>query len=192
MTIIHDAITFPADGGAVIFAELGGFSCSVCAPRAMAQDEVEAFAKQELGEPIGGWEAIDKSKIGLGGSTPNPCTPALVFARGASSRCERTADEKMKEEPMHTKDILAAELTKAGLHEMAAKAATGYYHDFLSPLPLPEMKLAADLAAAGTSAALALRARHINGEFDASKEESDEWAKSEEGQTAFSHLIGKR
>ena len=35
---------------------------------------------------------------------------------------------------MHTKDILARELTKAGLSEMAAKAAIGDYHDFLSPL----------------------------------------------------------
>jgi hypothetical protein len=90
---------------------------------------------------------------------------------------------------MHTKDFLASELTKAGLPEMAAKAATGYYHDFLSPLDFPEMQLAADLAAAGTPAALALRERHLNGEFDANLKESDEWASSPYGKAAFGALV---
>lgn len=89
---------------------------------------------------------------------------------------------------MHTKDFLAQELRKAGLDEMAAKAATGYYHDYLSPLPFPEMQLAADLAAAGTPAALALRARHLNGEFDANFQESEDWANSEDGHAAFDEL----
>jgi hypothetical protein len=93
---------------------------------------------------------------------------------------------------MHTKDFLAQELTKAGLLEMAAKAATGYYHDFLSPLPTPCLQLAEDLAKAGTPEALALRARHLNGEFDASLEESDEWAASEDGQAAFSELLKRK
>lgn len=90
---------------------------------------------------------------------------------------------------MHTKDILAAELTKADLPEMAAKAATGYYHDYLSPLATPCVQLAADLAAAGTPAALALRARHLNGEFDASFEEADEWIASQDGQDALGKLV---
>lgn len=90
---------------------------------------------------------------------------------------------------MHTKDILAAELTKAELPEMAAKAATGYYHDFLSPLLMPCLQLAEDLAKVGTPAALALRARHMNGEFDATMEEGDEWARSAAGQETFSHLV---
>lgn len=37
----------------------------------------------------------------------------------------------------HTKDILAKELTKAGLEGMAKKASEGYYHDYLSPLAMP-------------------------------------------------------
>lgn len=90
---------------------------------------------------------------------------------------------------MHTKDILAAELTKAGLTEMAVKAATGYYHDYLSPLAMPCVQLALDLAKAGTPAARLLRQRHLNGEFDASKAESDEWARSPDGQEVFSHLV---
>jgi len=92
---------------------------------------------------------------------------------------------------MHTKDFLAQELQKAGLDEMAAKAATGYYHDFLSPLPLPEMQLEADLRAIGTPAAEALRRRHLNGEFDANREESDAWAASPEGQDTFRQLSKK-
>jgi hypothetical protein len=90
---------------------------------------------------------------------------------------------------MHTKDILAKALREAGLEEMAKRAEEAYYHDFLSPLDFPEMRLAADLAAIGTPAAMALRERHMNGEFDASKEESDEWAKSAEGQEVFGRLV---
>jgi hypothetical protein len=90
---------------------------------------------------------------------------------------------------MHTKDILAAELRKIGLNEMADKAATGYYHDFLSPLDTPCLQLAAHLAAVGTTAALALRARHINGEFDATAAESEEWAMGPEGQDVMRRLI---
>lgn len=93
---------------------------------------------------------------------------------------------------MHTKDLLARELTKANLPEMAAKAATGYYHDFLSPLDTPCLQLAADLAKVGTPAALAVRARHLNGEFDATKEESDDWAASPEGKAAFSQLVARK
>lgn len=89
---------------------------------------------------------------------------------------------------MHTKDILAEELTKAGLPEMAKKAAEGYYHDFLSPLATPCLQLAEDLASAGTAQAMALRSRHLNGEFDASKEESDDWAGGPDGQAAFGQL----
>jgi hypothetical protein len=90
---------------------------------------------------------------------------------------------------MHTKDVLANELRAAGLDEMAEKAATGYYHDFLSPLATPCVQLAHDLHAAGTSAAMALYRRHMNGEFDASLEESEEWARSPDGQDAFGKLV---
>lgn len=92
---------------------------------------------------------------------------------------------------MHTKDKLAGELEKIGLRDMAMKARGGYYHDFLSPLDTPCLQLAADLLKVGTPAALALRDRHLNGEFDATKEESDEWVASPEGQAAFDALIRK-
>lgn len=93
---------------------------------------------------------------------------------------------------MHTKDRLAAALDRAGLADMAARARQGYYHDFLSDLDFPDLQLAADLAAAGTPAALALRARHLNGEFDATGAEADAWAQSAEGQNAFAALARKR
>ncbi len=89
---------------------------------------------------------------------------------------------------MHTKDFLAGELRKVGLNDMADKAATGYYHDYLSPLAAPELQLLADLHAVGTPAANELAARHMNGEFDASIEESEEWARSPEGQAAQAEL----
>jgi len=92
---------------------------------------------------------------------------------------------------MHTKDMLAEELEKAGLTEMATKARGGYYHDFLSPLPDPAVTLANDLAQAGSPAALAIRSRHMNGDFDATLEESEEWASSPEGQEAQRKLMNK-
>ena len=92
---------------------------------------------------------------------------------------------------MHTKDILSQELRKAGLTEMADKAAQGYYHDFLSPMDMPAVELANDLAKAGTPEALLLRERHLDGEFDASAEESEEWINSEEGKAIMSRLTGE-
>jgi len=90
---------------------------------------------------------------------------------------------------MHTKDKLAQALTEAGLHDMAVMAAQGYYHDFLSPLDLPGMQLDADLQVVGTPEARALQLRHYDGEFDASIEESDEWAKSAEGQETLRRIL---
>jgi hypothetical protein len=97
---------------------------------------------------------------------------------------------------MHTKDVLADALQAVGLTEMSAKARTGYYHDFLSPLIAPELALVNDLAAAAyiahrdaQAAIIALRQRVIDGEFDASAEESKDWANSAEGQDTFRRLM---
>ena len=100
---------------------------------------------------------------------------------------------------MHTKDILAEALRQAGLPDMATKAAEGYYHDFLSPLPLPEKQLMHDLQVAKKLSKderqidkiRILLERHLNGAFDASNEESEEWAKSKEGREAFKELVRK-
>jgi hypothetical protein len=81
--------------------------------------------------------------------------------------------------------------------EMIRRAETGYYHDYLSPLAVPELALATELAAlanhpsrhAARDALLALRQRVIDGEFDASKAEADAWARSPEGRAAFRQLF---
>jgi len=93
---------------------------------------------------------------------------------------------------MHSKDRLAEELHKIGLDEMANKAAAGWYHDFLSPLNTPELQLSLDLVdatMAGNKHANELRMRHHAGEFDATQKESDEWARSPEGQEMFRKLM---
>jgi hypothetical protein len=84
---------------------------------------------------------------------------------------------------------LAAALHEAGLAEMAKRAEAGYYNEFFGPLDFPELTLADDLLKAGTTAALALRRRVIDGEFDAGTEESEEWAGSPQGQDAMRRLI---
>lgn len=93
---------------------------------------------------------------------------------------------------MHTKDVLAAELHKAGLHDMAMRAGQGYYHDFMSPLATPCLQLAADLAEVGTPAALALRERHLNGEFDASAEEGEEWFQNHGKHSLMSDILDRK
>jgi hypothetical protein len=98
---------------------------------------------------------------------------------------------------MHTKDMLADALLQLGLMDMSLQARSGYYHDFLSPLALPEMTLITALGAAATARPdkaaeiELLRQRVIAGDFDASSEESDDWAKSEDGQDTFSKLMQK-
>jgi len=96
-----------------------------------------------------------------------------------------------------TSEKLAQVLENVGLAAMAEKARADYYHDYLSPLATPEMQLEEDLRNARDNCPDAdrrqaiemIRLRHIHeGEFDASKEESDDWAKSPEGQAAFSML----
>lgn len=89
---------------------------------------------------------------------------------------------------MHTKDLLADELAKIGLTELSLKARTGYYDDFLSPLPTPLTQLVCDLEKANTPKALGLRDRVIDGEFDATQKEAEDWGKSAEGQEAFESL----
>lgn len=80
---------------------------------------------------------------------------------------------------------------------MIQRAIDGYYHDYLSPLAMPEIQLVSDLKAVAKTPAtprdsrpllLAMAQRVVDGEFDASKEESDEWARSADGQETFRQL----
>jgi hypothetical protein len=86
---------------------------------------------------------------------------------------------------MHTKDKLAEALRQAGLPKIAGRAARGEFDDFLSPHATPQMELIKALDISGSHAARAIRKRVINGDFDATKEESEAWAASPEGQATF-------
>jgi hypothetical protein len=92
-----------------------------------------------------------------------------------------------------TSQHLADTLRAAGFEELAKRAEADEFHDFLSPLPLPELALdevLASLVENGPTSAMRLaahniRMRHHNGEFDADLKESEDWAESEAGQEAF-------
>lgn len=99
-----------------------------------------------------------------------------------------------------TSEFLAQALEDAGLHGMAANARADMYHDYLSELDMPETELLAALTLAREDATDpilkaridAVRERHLNGEFDASTEESDEWAASPGGQSVFRSLFTRK
>lgn len=83
--------------------------------------------------------------------------------------------------------------------DMIERASAGYYHDFLSPLTFPELKLVSDLRGLAARPATPRDSRPLlnalaqavkNGEYDATAEESAEWAASPEGQEAFAGLAG--
>lgn len=92
---------------------------------------------------------------------------------------------------MHTKDRLAAELRKIGLRNMARLAEAGRYDDFLSESATPLLDLIQTLGVIPNNPdAWALRTRVMNGEFDATPEESEAWAASPEGQETMRRLMG--
>lgn len=96
--------------------------------------------------------------------------------------------------------MLAKRLADAGLMEMSLAASEFRYHDFKSNVDLPAAALMQDLESAlrvATSAEQrvkieALLKDHCAGLFDATKEESDDWAKSPEGKASFDQLGGRR
>lgn len=96
---------------------------------------------------------------------------------------------------MRTRDKLAIELRKISAHasstnavkyEMfAMRAETGEFDDYADTYVCPITQLYSELMAAGFTK---FAARVANGEFDATKEESDEWARSPSGQAAAKEL----
>jgi hypothetical protein len=97
-----------------------------------------------------------------------------------------------------TSERLAQALEAAGLTGLARRARDDEFHDFLSPHDMPSLELLDELgralvASAGDlDKALAIsrvRQAHKNGDFDADLKESDDWAKSEEGQEALRGLV---
>lgn len=96
---------------------------------------------------------------------------------------------------MRTRDKLAAELRKvaaiagkdnaAKYEAFAKRAETGEFDDYADTHVCPITQLHSELTAAGLTK---FAARVADGEFDATKEESDEWARSRAGQEAFKQL----
>ena len=92
---------------------------------------------------------------------------------------------------------LAASLLDAGLITMSKVAERGYYNDFFSPLAAPSLQLMRDLdVVLGMVPSYEQKAkiqriieRHKDGEFDATKEEAEEWAASAEGRETLSSLV---
>lgn len=72
---------------------------------------------------------------------------------------------------------------------MVSLAAEGHYDDYKSPLATPCIQLLADLRAEGLNQ---LAEWHMDGVFDATRAESDAWAKSPEGQAVFRELTKPR
>ena len=80
---------------------------------------------------------------------------------------------------------------------MIQRAIEGYYHDYLSPLTFPEIQLVTDLRELAKAPATPRNSRPllrelaqavIDRKYDATKEESDAWAASPEGQETFRQL----
>lgn len=74
------------------------------------------------------------------------------------------------------------------LQPVIFRAKSDYYHDFFGEPALPEVELYNFFMATGH---IKLAERVKNGDFDATKEESDEWARSEEGQSIFKSILNK-
>lgn len=108
----------------------------------------------------------------------------------------------------HTKDKLAGRLERVGrypfdgearviLDHMVALARQGYYHDYLSPLTMPDVQLVTDLRKLSERPGTSGQARTvlvelvrdvISGSYAPSTEEAEAWIKSPEGQAALDQL----
>lgn len=85
---------------------------------------------------------------------------------------------------------LARALEAAGAPSyMVSLARDDHYHDFKSPLPMPETQLLADAREHGLTT---IAEGVIEGRWDADKAESDAWAASPEGQAVFRELTAPR
>ena len=100
-----------------------------------------------------------------------------------------------------TSQKLADTLRDAGFEELAKRAEADEFHDFLSDDAMSSITLSNELARIANdpkrtkrenTAAQMIRLRHHDGEFDASIDESDDWAASPEGQEAFNLLIEEK
>jgi hypothetical protein len=86
-----------------------------------------------------------------------------------------------------TTERLATALLQAGAPPwMIENAKNGLYDDFKSEIAIPTVLLVAHLKRLGMQE---FAQRVVDGEFDSTKEEAEEWANSPEGQETFRKLI---
>jgi hypothetical protein len=89
-----------------------------------------------------------------------------------------------------TTERLALALVKVGAPPlMIERAREGYYDDYKSPLAMPETQLLIDAREARLGREF--YGRIVDGEFDATKAEAEEWAASPDGQETFRQLLGR-
>lgn len=89
---------------------------------------------------------------------------------------------------VHSSIKLAEALERQGFKQLARRARKHEFHDFLSPHALPQHELVAELNELQNGAAEKLKRRVMDGDFDATRAESDEWAASPEGQAVMDNL----
>ena len=77
-------------------------------------------------------------------------------------------------------------LNDPALEPLIKRAREGYYDDYKTTIPTPLVQLAQDITVCGHSEFVE---RIKDGEFDATKEESDAWVKSPDGQAALRSLV---
>lgn len=94
-----------------------------------------------------------------------------------------------KPQRLPTTERLAVALELAGAPiRMIELARSGQYDDYQSDVAMPISLLIFDARAAGLPN---IAERAMDGEFDATSEEADEWAASQEGQETFRALLDK-
>lgn len=82
---------------------------------------------------------------------------------------------------------LAVALEEAGAPaEMIKRARADYYHDYKSDIPFPETQLLMDARLHGLES---IAEGVLEGKWDATKQEADDWARSPEGQSVFRQLL---
>ena len=92
-------------------------------------------------------------------------------------------------QPSSEKLAQALEATKIpGLELLAARARRDEFHDFVGPHAMPQHVLVDELRKVGGRAAKDIANRVIKGEFDATKEESDAWIASPDGQASLAEM----
>lgn len=91
-----------------------------------------------------------------------------------------------EQQPIPTTEKLAQALELANAPtDMVARARAGYYDDFKSHHPTPIVLLVEDCQRLGLTD---IAQRAMDEEFDATKEESEAWANSSEGQEILQHF----